>query len=433
MEEFQKHCADVRPNITYLAIGSAYSITGGNQQHPPFLRNIITNFPDFNVQIILVDPLLENPPEITKHFSLRKFDDNWYGKENLNIHIIRQHFSFNTIGKNTDNNNFSEDFLLSVINRTIAAKNETPQNTYLLFVHDFSGNYIDSLSDTVANMYQKLDSVTYHTFKKNIMIDLNNKIDAGCFVDMTSIYFHPLLFMNSLGALEIFNSFLLDDFDIYSISMQNYKNKNIKTLVMQTITYYLNDFASNILPYYRQIRLALERKIPEVLNLNLDRIRSSCLLDEIDFNYLKMVLEIPWYHDNTVPIIQKITKNILIKLISMTKFLDFYKTKNIRDDFFGDFIRMCNKINLDDHYQLLQTYRNCQKKLEMFLINVDASEYFTELNNYSVQYVTKYGKMPLFIELLLQDKASNIFYAQTNFTDPINNITVNDTHTIMEL
>ena len=450
MEDFYKYCADIRPNITYLAIGSAYSTDGGCQQFPPFLKKIISKNPEFkfSIQIILVDPLLEDPPEIVKHLDIRLIDKDWYGNKYLNIHAIRQNFSFDSIIENSDDNSFSKQFLLALIDRTIAANNENPRNTYLLFVHDFSGNCIDKLSDNIACTYKELGSV-FNVFKKNVLIDLNNKINSGCFVDMESIYFHPQLIMNSLGALEIFNPFLLDDFEIFSISIQQYKNPTPKLLVVHAIMHRLNEFANNVLPYYRQIRMILERKTTGI-NLNLDDLKFHFLLQNININDIKMELNTSsaicgdiasehcsgsrssaicgdiasepcsgarstsWIPPDLISIssisnrrssiISTLTKNMLEKLKSETEFLNFHKSKNIRHEIFGDFINICNKIYIDDHYQIIPTFRSCQKKLEIFIYNIDPTEHFIELNKYCIKHVIEYGKIPLFIELLLQDK-----------------------------
>ena len=307
MENFITICNDFKPNITYLAIGSAYSIQGGPQQHPPFMEKLMLYHPEFSFEIILLDPLLENPPEITTYYKLKMFDSDWFGNENLSVHIIKESFSFQNILENIADTTHSKKLLTTLIDRIINSKNENPTETYLLFVHDFSGNHISKLSDICWTWYHSTSPDIQHLYQKNILIDVNNKINTGCFVDMNSIYFFPKLIKNSLGALEIFNPFTLNDFDIYKTMIQKkYNNTKIKKLLLLSITQKLNSFSNEILPLYRQIIIALQNKN---FNLNnfVDSIESKVMFNGIIFNSNK----------NTQELIKIITNNMLeyLKLI----------------------------------------------------------------------------------------------------------------------
>ena len=130
MEEFHKHCTDTRPNITYVARGAAYSKYGGIQQHPPFLEKLMNEYSDLNFQVIIIDPQIESPPEISEHYRAKLIDDNWYGCKNLNIHTIKEQFEFDCFNSDKQNS-ASRKFLCSLISRTIAAKYDMPENTYL--------------------------------------------------------------------------------------------------------------------------------------------------------------------------------------------------------------------------------------------------------------------------------------------------------------
>lgn len=399
MEDFCKHCTDTRPNITYLAIGSAYSQYGGYQQHPPFLEKIIMNNPEFNVQIILIDPLIENPPEISNFFGLKKFDDSLYGKHNMNVNIVKEYFNFQELMSNTDiNQNIPKQFMVSLINRTIMAVQENPFNTYLLFVHDFSGHNISKVSDHIFELYNNSDADIKDILKKNVLIDINNRIDAGCIVDMNSKFFHPLLIKKLSGALQIFNPFVLDDFELYTILLQKYKNNDIKLLTLHAINYKLNHFVNDILPIYRRIRMMLDNRPQgspdptEILN-----IRTHYLLSGIDIDPSSLC----YPHKNYV-IAQKTTLNLLNYLIFITGYLNFFKKGLIRNELFGDFIDLCNSSYISDPYKLIPIYRSCQKKLELFIHNLDPSEYVSELNNYCVEYTCIHKKLPFFMEILMQ-------------------------------
>ena len=413
MEQFEQHCTDIRPNITYVAIGAAYSKVGGPQQHPPFLNRFMTENPNFNIQIVIVDPLTENPPEIIQYFPVLHIDKDWYGTDNLNIHVIRKNFDFEIFKKETSNiliNNISRKFLFSLINRTIAAKHENPNNTYLLFVHDFSGNAIDMLSDYLGEIYSRLDNSTVQIYKRNILIDLNNKINSGCFVDMYSIYFTPLLFKNSYGALEIFNPFCLHNDELATMLLYKYNNRNIQRLVCHAITHRINKFSTDVLPCYRQVRMFYQKKIPNLPNLAYNQgILTGITLQSI-------TLYAP------TNIISHITHNLLVQLEMVMGFLSFYKKY---DELLGPFISLCNKPALHDPYQIHTIYKECQKNIEKFISEIDPCQYYPLINTYCTQHMLKHGKLPLFMELLLQDKNTDVINEST--------ITENDTSIILEL
>ena len=379
MERFQEYL-DVRPNITYIAIGSAYSESGGLQQYPPFLQRLTEQRPDFDFEIILIDPMIEALPEIVKRTQgIRQFAPNHYGQSNLNIRIIRQKFEFDAILAGASCS--SKEFLLTIVSRTIAAKQENPQNTYLLFVHDFSGHPIDRLSDAMWRLHSDHDDITKYIYQKNIMIDIGG-LGPGCFVDMNSIHFHPILIHSTSGSLEIFNPIFLDDFDIYSILLQNFRNTSIKELVLGIVMKRLNAFANDVLPSYRQIRMLLEGKnnIMPVIDEG-----NSCLFEGIDPGD-----------------IAGITNNMLRRLAMITSFLDLFRIDNIRKRLFGPFVDICMQMPLDNHYQIVQVYKECVCGFEAYFIKVDGRRYYLEVYDYATRYTISNQKLPLFMQLMMQ-------------------------------
>ena len=464
MEEFTKHCDDMRPNITYLAIGCAYSQMGGAQQHPPFLEKLLQTNPKFSFQIIILDPQIEDLPEASKYFRLNKIDETWYGKDNLNLHVFKENFVFdqlvnsNNLDPNSENiyddissywgdddssngfrliatndsvpytnrstvsTNPSKEFLLQLINRTINAKKDNPQNTYLFFMHDFSGHNIKKFSDDIWKIYGKLSDDVKNIYQKNILIDLSNGVNNGCFVDINSVYFHPILLKTINDSFEIFNPFLLDNFDVYSILLQKYKNPAFKMLVMQMINYNLNTFYSEIVTIYRQIRMILEKN--SNISLNVQDIPKELLID-IDINEVHMALLTK--EDNDDWVVKKMTENMMIEMSSFTGFMQFFKKNNIRNELFSEFIEICKQKEIIDHYQITQIYKNCQDKLNIFVYSVNTADYLSELTTHSVQFTIKHKKMPLYMELYLLDSMPNIIETCKK------QITVNNTSVIVDL
>ena len=386
MEDFHHHCTDIRPNITYVAVGAAYSEFGGAQQHPPFLDKMINRYPNFNYQIIIIDPLVENPPDIAKHYVAKRLDDNWFGYNNLNIHTIRENFDFDCFTADKQNSP-SRKFLCSTINRTIAAKYEMPENTYLLFFHDFSGNRIFQFSEIVTEFYGNIDPTAYHIYKKNIMIDVNNRLDAGCFPDINGIYFSPHLVKNSFGSYEIFNPYNLENDEVATILLCKFKNQHIKNITINSIINKLNYFANNTLTKYRQLRIFISDKISQVENIT----TGFGLLKDINMNDLVQC--------SPLNLLARINKNLERELKKIITFLDFFSKSNI----FAPFMEFCDNLIVDP-YKILNIFSQCQKQMYEMLENTKNYDYFLELSNYTVSYVNKNGKLPLFVEILLQDK-----------------------------
>lgn len=364
MNNFIQFSHGEKINITYLAIGSAFSSSGGPQQHPPFMEKLISGHPELIFEIIIMDPLIENPPEIVKYYDLVLVGPERYEKNNLIVNVINEKFFFDFPTSSSRDAHDSRNLLYSLIDRTISFKSENPTETFLLFVHDFSGYSINKLSDIVWEDYQKSSNIIKYLYKKNILIDLNNKIDASCFVDLKSSYFHPELVVNSYGSNEIFNPFFLEDFDIYTIAIQKYCSPNIKKLLLHAIMYRLKYFSDNILSSYRQHRIL---------------------------------------HSKEIISPQDKTTKMLSELQSITGYLDFF-SGSTRVKIFGDFFDFCEKATMENPYELTKKFDSCQKKLEVFLLNLDPIEHFSHLNDLTVDYIVKNNKLPLFMELLLQNK-----------------------------
>ena len=399
MEDFAKNCNDIKPNITYLAIGCAYSDQGGLQQHPPFLSDLIARHPEFSYQIILVDPWLEDTPEIASTYNLKKIDDNWYGRDNINVHAIRECFEFDKVL--VQNHAISRNFLFELINRTIRAKHQAPGNTYLFFMHDFSAYHISEFADKVYAFYQKFNEILY---RKNILIDLNSKLDPACFPDMNKFYFHPKLIKSSNGSLEIFNPFLLDDFDIYTIVLQNYHDGIYKLLISHVLNYRLDEFARNVLRVYRQVRTILDNK--GEVSLEIEEI-PSVLLEGLDIIEVYTALYVKC--DESGLIVLQMTENMLGQLHLIMAFMDFFQTsQDLWDEIFSEFVNECKKKVLDNPYQLTTIFSASQKKLKNFVLTAKPDAYLEELENQTVQYTIKNHRMPLYIQLYKQDPTLSI-------------------------
>src|SRR5690606_35834591 len=132
-----------------------------------------------------------------------------------------------------------------LINRTLNAKSIFPDETHLLFVHDFSGRDTSKLSEAIYN--SEIFKSVQKLFGENILIDLNYKLNNGCYMDMNDVYFGPHLVKTSHLSLKIFNPFILSDAEIYT-TLNKYDSENrSKKLTIHALMYKLNKFTTNII------------------------------------------------------------------------------------------------------------------------------------------------------------------------------------------
>lgn len=426
MEKFAYHCRDMRPNVTYLAIGCAYNATSGPQQHPPFLTNLIKAYSELNFQIILVDPNMEDPPEIVTYFGLRNIDNGeWYGKDNINVHIIRELFDFVGFMEETKESaengscngllpvnyfakmpsfNSSKKLIVELVERTINAKIHSPKNTYLFFMHDFSGNKNSLLSDHFWKIYQKREEKIRNIYRKNIMIDLNCRIENCCFPDMNTIFFGPKLIQSSHGALEIFNPFLLEEFDIYTIILQKYNDTTYKQLVWHAIKTRLREFSVTILSAYRQLYIVLKNNTEIILN----EIPAD-LLEGIDTQLIHRILSGETNNEETNTnniILYQITQNLFACLYGITGFTAFFRKIDLWNKIFSEFVDKCTEKNIDP-YRLIDIFQNCLKKLENFIFFAEPSQYLEELEDNTITYIKQNHQLPLYQLLYFLDTNSS--------------------------
>jgi hypothetical protein len=124
----------------------------------------------------------------------------------------------------------------------------------------------------------------------------------------------------------------------------------------------------------------------------------SCIIQGLDRNE---VYDAILTKENCSLIISIITKNILDILVSITDFMDLFDS-NFRNKIFLEFIDLCNQNNIVNHYQITSVFKNCQKKMEDFIVNIDSINHLTKINEYTVQYITKYKKIPLYMQIYMQ-------------------------------
>src|ERR1700733_5695978 len=337
-------CIDVRPNITYVAIGAAYSTEGGMQQFPPFLDNLFKNYIDFTFHVILIDPLIEQVPELVRYVNLSypnknlsKINFNNYSSDNLTVDIIREYF----------------DLILSLIERTIYAKKEKYNNTYLLFIHDFSGHQTNILSEYIYN-FCKINFIEEELkiYQKNILIDITFASNDCCFPDLKGEFSNPIIINDENNSLFIFNPFMLTPNDLGMMFLFNYSKPVIKNLCLHIIMYKLQQFNTSILNKY-----ILSKS--KFLSTDLDK------ESEILFELVRKELD----------------------------FLNFYDAEVI-DNLMIEFSNQL--FNSEDKFKLQVIFRMMMKKIKLFLSNISFNNYVNKF----IVHIKKHQPFCLYIHIL---------------------------------
>ncbi|MEM3063206.1 MAG: hypothetical protein QW303_06665, partial [Nitrososphaerota archaeon] len=260
MERFLKYLTKAHTaNVTYLAIGAAYLTKDETQQHPPFLDMIMNHCFNLSFQVIIIDPNTENPPEIANYYKIEEFklpNDNQdvpnylvYRKKNLTINVINEEFDFRNFEKA---NNKSRELLFALIDKVVDAKEKNKKDTYLLFVHDFSGNQIIDLAYYVDEAlhekleYKKWSHMKYDLYRRIVQIDLSHRKGEGCNPNMKPKYFRPFLVAKD-NALEIFNPFNAADHELVSAL---YCDDLVRETTIRSIKYRFEKFRSVVINKY---------------------------------------------------------------------------------------------------------------------------------------------------------------------------------------
>lgn len=383
---------NLKNNITYLAIGSAYSTTGGFQQHPPFLMDLINDHPALLFNIILCDPNVENPPEVATFYDMDQLGTCAYRKNNIAVSIIKDKFAHEDFMNNENiqsraRASASVSMLCNTINDTILAKKIAPQETHLLFVHDFTGRNIGRISDIINDKYAKYDETTWHIYKRCIIIDINNRIEQSCFPNMTDIYFGPLTFVCSRHegddavVLEIFNQELLSDDEKYTILSHKYADIRYKLFIMKAILYRLGLYARDIISLYRQFRMILVGTLNRQA-YHADLIAECCL-----------------GRGNGAYNARDLTKNLLSELGRLTNFVNF-SSPHQSVILFAEFIAECKKDTIDKPYELINLYEIGLARLLQFVNDLPNQDCLC-IADYFQNYTVTENKVPLYMELAL--------------------------------
>jgi hypothetical protein len=261
----------------YVAIGSAAHMTKvdekGNwyiepqyeQQFPIFLSSLKKLCPYEPIHIILIDPMLENPPFVVCN-GKKEIADGWTKIENetvhkfyndaTNVHIYPVQSYISYLGGSTDELASDAMPFFSKLNNIAISRN------WLVIVHDYSGFNIGTLGDFFdAILVGHCDHIIYG-------IDSRSS-EGGCYIDLTKpscdfVYdvsksgitvFNPYNFPNPAELISKLNT-------IKSIANIDDETKKNYTIAYEQVKYFIETkrkfITCDVMTLARQIKKLID-------------------------------------------------------------------------------------------------------------------------------------------------------------------------------
>jgi hypothetical protein len=267
-----------QPYIIYVGVGTAagtFTMIDGEKivspdnyhQYPQVLRDM-ENVLGVNVikHIILIDPMLENPPHITQDrnngFNFRKITDTYYED---NTHLIYVHVFRHSITHDAYTYAYPHPNTINITKDITDLVRMCTSHSINMIYHDFSGRQTLPMYDYYENMIGD-----HHD---RIIFGLGAQGDFGCYVDLTSpiTYFamKPSLVRGERIHLKICSPryYLNHGLTIYH-AFNEYPNSNKNVLSEQFSRICrdkIADFVSRIFYNLRYIK-QLQKKTDNELN-----------------------------------------------------------------------------------------------------------------------------------------------------------------------
>lgn len=264
--------------IHYIAIGcsllthSSYELKW-DQEYPIFLRNLKNNH-DIELNLVLIDPDLEDPPLCTCDMNKKKedkfiFNGKYYrhDENNINVFCYRIAVGYDNLDSNTY-------YIKKWVEKYIDHCTKTDD---LLFLQDYTNRNISSLS-----------KLTYPPNK--ILIGFLDDDQNICRPDMSLPVNQPLILKDkklSIWSIDDIHENTIHEQYINSCSLINFSNEAalLKSHVENYISKWITNFINYVVPIYRQLRLNIRTnnyslKYLEIFNLTLDS-------TSLDINYFR--------------------------------------------------------------------------------------------------------------------------------------------------
>jgi len=250
-------------HIIYVGVGAAAGMFNSNglideqnyHEYPPFLQKIQEQINSAHIHIVLIDPILGNPP----------YSINDHSK---GLHYIQNDTNFYTAKSNTENifhvyciresvyidGQYYHDGFINITQDLYHLNDMCMQESILMIYNDYTGRenkYVAEFYDDQINGY--LDHIIY---------GIGARKEFGCYIDLLSIesqFAFKITERNRrmIKVLNIFN-YLLGGYTIYNINsiIQEYDIENVDKISSQiscVIDQYISEFKNKSLYILKSI------------------------------------------------------------------------------------------------------------------------------------------------------------------------------------
>lgn len=348
--------ASRNPIIVYIGVGTYMcrfqKDADGNdfipledsQQFPPALQSLYQSHPDLEFYIILIDPILENPPYITRDPNVKNilnnpiFTKSMFNSEvelftnpRLNIFVIRDNVGIREIGYH------SYDGVCDIKDNLTYFHDMCIRNNILYIYHDFSGANLRILSRYFNDSIKDNLDVIIYGFGNGYVDDcIVNLLDEKCQLatirkatenrDIICCYNIDKIMINNLNIHEYINDF--NEFNIENVHIITEINKLLIDKIYSEFTNYILQILRNV----KEIDTKIYNNTFEFDNSNLININHYISLTTDD--YLE-INELIINKDNLLfEKVKQIIANryeIVFKFITTGGLFENYNSKQIID------------------------------------------------------------------------------------------------------
>lgn len=377
------------PIIVYFAVGSATNKkweNAENQQFPPFLHDFKIKNMHIKILIILIDPLLNDIPNIVEDTGM--FLENSFVKSEIYDNLYHSDFGVDVIGIKeyvywNDNSLVSRENAVDIFDMMVSICNLISNKNSLLFYQEFTGISLFWLEENIKKRLKTLFN------SKKICIDITrNTTKSLCYIDLINPCFYPVITINN--NLEYIEPSLLS----YEIKRDIYvKYKSIDTNIQRQLIDEEDDYK-----LYHQLLIRDQYSYELIKESLLSMIRNIyTLINNIHINTQMCQIEkivqlgIKYNLENDVEeILKKLSdfEDIMEKNANDDNMINYYKEKLI--DLLFDMFRKCfydigykYDLSYENLEILIENMRSLKNKYNM---NSIYNEFIKTNFNYILRY-----------------------------------------------
>lgn len=211
-------------------------------QYPPFLKELKRTIPNLHLQIVLIDPMQENPPYMvrdtnyTKEEFYEETSDNFVSYDGLiNLHVLRQAVTIGEIFP------YSIDSCQNIAGELCELNQFCIENELSLFFHDYTGRNMKLIAEYFdTTLGENIDRIIY---------GFGARADFGCYFDLTApVARYPFHLERGIQrySLRFMNLYkFIESRQFYQIG-ENMNGANISEQDQLILTQHLEEFTRTL-------------------------------------------------------------------------------------------------------------------------------------------------------------------------------------------